>query len=57
MAQFMPKRQSGHICYLKETVIEADIEDFAYVTPVMMIWEITESVICKIKQNDLINII
>mgnify|MGYP007114473077 FL=1 len=57
MAQFMPKRQSGHICYLKETVIETDIEDFANVTPVMMIWEITESVICKIKQNDLINII
>jgi hypothetical protein len=49
MAQFMPKRQSGHICYLKETVIETDIEDFANVTPVMMIWEITESVICKMK--------
>ena len=47
----MPKRQSGHICYLKETVIETDIEDFTNVTPVMMIWEITESVIHKIKQN------
>ena len=57
MAQFMPKRQSGHICYLKETVIETDIEDFANVTPVMMIWEITESVTRKIKQNYLINII
>jgi hypothetical protein len=49
----MPKRQSGHICYS----IKTDIEDFTNVTPVMMIWEITESVIRKIKQNDLINII
>ena len=51
MAQFMPKRQSRHICHS----IETDIKDFTNVTPVMMIWEITESVICKIKQNDLIN--
>ena len=57
MAQFMPNRQSGHFYYSIEAVIETDIEDFANVTPVMMIWEITESVICKIKQNDLINII
>jgi hypothetical protein len=36
----MPKRQSGHICYSIETVIETDIEDFTNVTPVMMIWKI-----------------
>ena len=51
MAQFMPKRQSGHICYLKETVIETDIEDFANVTPVMI------SVICKIKRNNKYNLV
>ena len=27
-----------------EAVIETDIEDFTNVTPVMMIWEITESI-------------
>ena len=40
----MSKRQSGNICHLIETVIETDIEDFTNVTPVMMIWEITESI-------------
>jgi hypothetical protein len=44
MAQFMPKRQSGHICHSIDSVIETDIEDFTNVTPVMMIWEITESI-------------
>jgi hypothetical protein len=53
MAQFMPKRQSGHICHSIEAVIETGIEDFTNVTPVMMIWEITESIIPKIKQNNL----
>jgi hypothetical protein len=40
----MPKRQSGHTSHSKVAVIETDIEDFTNVTPVMMIWEITESI-------------
>jgi hypothetical protein len=44
MAQFMSKRQSGHIYHSIEAVVETDIEDFTNVTPAMMIWEITESI-------------
>ena len=51
MAQYMPKRQSGHICYLKETAIETDIEDFANVTSFMI------SVICKIKRINKYNLV
>jgi hypothetical protein len=40
----MPKRQSEHIYHSIEAVIETDIEDFINVTPVMMIWEITERI-------------
>ena len=40
----MPKPQSGHIYHSIEAVIYTDIEDFTNVTPVMMIWEITESI-------------
>ena len=40
----MPKRQSGHIYHSIEAIIENDIEDFTIVTPVMITWEITESI-------------
>ena len=56
----MPKRQSGHIYHPIEAVIEIDIEDFPNATPVMVILEITEyikSIITKMKQNNLTNII
>ena len=43
VAQFMPKRQSEHICHSIEVVIENDIEDFTNVTPVMIIQEIKKS--------------
>ena len=39
--QFMPKRQSAHICHSIEDIIETDIEDFTNVTPAMITWEIT----------------
>ena len=35
VAQFMPKRQSGHIYHSIEAIIGNDIEDFTNVTPVM----------------------
>ena len=40
----MPKRQSGHIYHSIKAIIGNDIEDFTNVTPVMIIWEITESI-------------
>jgi hypothetical protein len=40
----MPKCLTGHICHSIEVVIETDIDDFTNVTPVMIIWEITESI-------------